>query len=253
MSDPMLFTEINNRIPSWVQVSYRRLALIADASGHLVGGYAQLAIQLGFSKTHAIKLMRWLIRLKLVVVIQTGGQGRGRATTWQLRRWFWRVPKHEKVTTPYKVYKKNLKTNTYGDSPRWKRYATMNLRRAVTRVKTLSKEQHLTLTRYVGRLIWKLGIQPHQVKALWEWLNDILPHYPLKLTGRGLIRWFIGKIGRLAAPQTARWAQEVAEAKLALKAELIAPNQVAPLNETEQAQQRAKVRAALVADGWVAQ
>lgn len=206
----MLFSMNGNKIPTWVKTRYRHLALIADKQGFIQGGYKTIAKGLGVSEPFAVKLVKWLIRLKLLVVIEAGKKGRGRSTTWQIRRWFIH-PKPEKLNhSPYKVCKKNLKTNTYGDSPQWKRYATMHLRRAVSRVKTLSKAQRLTLTRYIGRLIWKLGIQYHQVNALWEWLNDILPHYPLKLTGRALVRWFIGKISRLAAPQTARWAQEAA-------------------------------------------
>ncbi len=207
-SEPKLFSTPGKKIPAWIEYWYFRLTLVVDSNG-MIQGTRTIAHHLGMSQSTAMELVKWLTRLKLLVVIEPS-QGR-RGTMYQLRRFFVNKPAQKNFVNgnPYKVYKKNLKTNTYGDGPRFKRYATMHLRQAVTRVKTLSEDQRLTITKLVGKLIWKANIQHHQVKALFEWLTNILPHYEkLKLTGRRLANWFIGKVQRFASPSTDRWRQE---------------------------------------------
>jgi hypothetical protein len=86
--EPNSFSTPHNLIPRWVKNHYRHLCLTTDHGGYLFGGYAHIAYALGVSKPFAIRLVRWLRRLKLLAVVEPGHPGRGRSTTWQLRRWF---------------------------------------------------------------------------------------------------------------------------------------------------------------------
>lgn len=208
---PDLFTLPGNKIPHWIQQFYYRLALSVNEKG-IIQGTRTIANALNISQSTTMELIQWLKRLKLLVELESG-RGR-RPTTYQLRRFF--VKKFSRRNfvngNPYKVYKKNLKTNTYGDGPRFRRYSMKHLREAVTRVKTLSEDQQLIITKLIGKLVWKAKLQKHQIKALWEWLTNVLPYYKkLKLTGRKLAMWFISKVQRFASPSTARWASEQAE------------------------------------------
>ncbi len=251
-SEPKLFSTPGKKIPVWIEQWYFRLALVVDEQG-IIGGTRAIARGLGISQSTAMELIRWLTKLKLLVVIEPG-RGR-RATTYQLRRFFVKKPVQKNFVngSPYKDLKKNLKTNTLtGDSPRFKRYATLHLRRAVEGIKSLSKEQRLTISKLVGKLIWKANIQRHQVKALWEWLTNILPHYEkLKLTGRRLALWFIGKVQRFASPSTDRWAKEDVQMQRAFGVELAVPDEVVGLSEADEKRLREEALAGLMADGWI--
>ena len=257
MHEPKLFSTPNNNIPKWVMIRYRNLTLIADEKGMLPPGYQAIADHLGCSKPFAIKIMKWLERLKLVAVAESGSCGRGKSTIWQIRRWFFKVSTIKGNQPPYKVYKKNLKTNTFGDDPRNRRYSMKHLREAVDRVKTLSQDQRHTLTNIIGKLIWKAKIQRHQIKELWQWLTNILPHYEkLRLRGRQLALWFIGKIQRFASPSTDRWRREYEEERRKFdeqaQAEWNAPDPPEPqLSDDEFKKQHLEVLATLVDSGMM--